>query len=135
MVAESPRLTVDVIIEIGGGIVLVERKYPPHGWAIPGGFVEYGETVENAARREVAEETSLDLEDLRQFHVYSEPSRDPRGHTVSVVFVAKGIGKPEASSDAKTVGVFRDDELPDAIAFDHREILMDYLRSRSAGSD
>lgn len=129
MGGESPRLTVDVIIEVAGGIVLIERKYPPHGWAIPGGFVEYGETVEEAARREVKEETSLDLEELRQFHVYSDPSRDPRGHTVSVVFIARGVGTPEASSDAKSIDVFRRDELPDSIPFDHRKILTDYVRS------
>jgi ADP-ribose pyrophosphatase YjhB (NUDIX family) len=130
----SPRLTVDVIIELRDGIVLVERKYEPHGWAIPGGFVEYGETVEEAARREVREETSLDIEELHQFRVYSDPSRDPRGHTVSVVFIAKGVGTPEASSDAKKVGVFRSDGLPSEIAFDHREILMDYARSLRSGS-
>jgi ADP-ribose pyrophosphatase YjhB (NUDIX family) len=131
---ESPRLTVDVIIEVPGGIILVERKYPPAGWAIPGGFVEYGETVEEAARREMREETSLDLEGLRQFHVYSDPCRDPRGHTVSVVFTAKGRGRPVAASDAKRVGVFSIEQLPDSIAFDHRQVLMDYARWRCSSS-
>lgn len=124
-----PRLTVDIIIRIEDGIVLIERRYLPHGWAIPGGFVEYGETVEEAALREAKEETSLDLEDLKQFHTYSDPSRDPRGHTVSIVFTAKGVGTPAASSDAKAIGVFHPEDLPQPIVFDHRKILGDYFRS------
>lgn len=112
-------------------MVLVERKHPPHGWAIPGGFVEYGETLEEAARREALEETSLNLEDLKQFRAYSEPSRDPRGHTVSMVFTARGVGSPKASSDAKTVGVFSREDLPQPMTFDHREILQDYYNAIS----
>jgi len=121
-----PPLTVDIIIEIGGKIVLIERKYPPLGWALPGGFVEKGESVEDAARREALEETGLVLENLRQFHVYSDPGRDPRFHTVTVVFTAHGTGTPQASSDAKILGVFKIDELPENIAFDHRRIIEDY---------
>ena len=127
MEKKRPRLTVDIIIRIGEGVVLVERKYAPHGWAIPGGFVEYGETVEEAARREAKEETALDLEELAQFHTYSDPSRDPRGHTVSLVFTALGVGTPRAASDARAVGLFTSTNLPDHIAFDHRKILNDYF--------
>ncbi|HID93909.1 MAG TPA: NUDIX hydrolase [bacterium (Candidatus Stahlbacteria)] len=127
---KQPRLTVDIIIELNDGIVLINRKNPPYGWAIPGGFVDYGETVEEAAIREAKEETSLDIERLSQFHVYSDPGRDPRGHTVSVVFVAKGIGVPMAASDAKGIGVFKRGNLPQNIAFDHRKILEDYFNRR-----
>lgn len=126
---KQPRLTVDIIIELNDGIVLINRKNPPYGWAIPGGFVDYGETVEEAAIREAKEETSLDIEELRQFHVYSDPKRDPRGHTVSVVFTAKGIGIPRAASDAEGIGVFKKENLPQNIAFDHRKILEDYFNS------
>lgn len=129
MEKRQPKLTVDIIIRVGDEVVLIERKYPPHGWAIPGGFVEYGETLEEAARREAKEETSLELEDLRQFHAYSDPSRDPRGHTVSVVFTAKGIGTPSASSDARAIGVFHSEDLPQSLVFDHRKILEAYFRN------
>ena len=123
----QPRLTVDIIIELPTGIVLVERKNPPYGWAIPGGFVEYGETLETCALREAKEETGLDIFNLRQFHAYSEPDRDPRGHTITVVFIAQATGTPHAASDAKNVGVFTRDNLPENIAFDHRRILEDYF--------
>src|SRR3989304_1636029 len=87
---KNPFPTVDIIIEIEGkGIVLIRRKNPPYGWAIPGGFVDYGESIENAAVREALEETSLKVELLRQFHVYSSPDRDPRFHTISTVFTAR----------------------------------------------
>lgn len=132
---KTPRLTVDIIIEVGDGIVLIKRKNPPPGWAIPGGFVDYGETLEEAALRETKEETSLELENLRQFHAYSDPSRDPRGHTVSVVFTADGIGTPRAASDAKEIDVFTQDNLPEKIAFDHRKILEDYFRKRMEGPE
>lgn len=127
---KRPYLTVDIIIEYQNGIILIERKNPPYGWSIPGGFVDYGETVEEAAMREAKEETSLELDNLNQFHVYSDPSRDPRGHTVSVVFTAKGKGILKASSDAKGVGVFTKDNLPDNIAFDHFKILHDYFKTK-----
>ncbi len=127
---KSPRLTVDIIIETEGGIVLVERKNPPYGWALPGGFVDYGETVEDAAAREAKEETGLDVEGLRQFHTYSDPSRDPRGHTVSTVFVARASGLPRGGDDAKTARAFPRDDLPGEMAFDHGKILKDYLEER-----
>jgi 8-oxo-dGTP diphosphatase len=122
---------VDIIIEIpGGGIVLIERLNPPHGWALPGGFVDYGESLEDAARREAREETGLELERLRQFRAYSDPARDPRHHTATVVFAALGVGLPKAADDAKNLKVFPVDELPESLAFDHATILKDYLRSR-----
>jgi len=122
-----PRVTVDVIIKYKGGIVLIKRVNPPYGWALPGGFVEYGETVEEAVRREAKEETSLELKNLKQFHVYSSPTRDPRFHTISVVFTAEGEGFLSPASDAKEVKTFTKDTLPQNIAFDHREILGDYF--------
>ncbi|MCX8015446.1 MAG: NUDIX hydrolase [candidate division WOR-3 bacterium] len=124
------KLAVDVIIDLSGKIVLIKRKNPPYGWALPGGYVEYGESVEEAAIREIKEETGLDLKELKQFHVYSKPERDPRGHTVSVVFTAKGIGEPKASDDASEIGIFAIDNLPEPIAFDHLQILKDYAQKR-----
>lgn len=128
----NPKPTVDIIINYKGGVVLIERKNPPSGWAIPGGFVDYGESVEEAARREAKEETNLELVKLKQFHVYSKPNRDPRGHAISVVFVARGIGKLKARTDAFRVGVFSPQSLPRLIAFDHRHILRDYFNKRYA---
>jgi 8-oxo-dGTP diphosphatase len=131
--SESPRLTVDLIIQMKGDahqIVLVRRRNPPAGWALPGGFVDYGETVENAAAREALEETSLRVKRLRQFHVYSEPRRDPRGHTVSVVFIAAAEEDPVGGDDAAEAQVFSVDALPQEIAFDHRQIIQDYLEQR-----
>jgi ADP-ribose pyrophosphatase YjhB (NUDIX family) len=126
----QPSLTVDIIIEIGDKVVLIKRKNPPPGWAIPGGFVDYGETLEQAATREAKEETSLDIVNLRQLHAYSKPGRDPRHHTVSVVFVAQGRGTPKAADDAQEIGLFVRQNLPDPLAFDHREILDDYFTQR-----
>ena len=131
--ALGPRLTVDIIIQMDGSpewLVLVKRKYLPEGWAIPGGFVEPGETVEEAACREAMEETTLPVRLVRQFHVYSDPGRDPRGHTVSVVFVASAEGTPTARDDAAQVGIFHKDMLPSPIAFDHTQILADYFIQR-----
>ncbi len=127
---QTPRLTVDVIIEVPEGIVLIRRKNPPHGWALPGGFVEYGEPLEVAAAREAREETSLSVELIRQFHTYSAPARDPRGHTVSTVFIARAGARPAAADDAAEVGVFTRDTLPPDLAFDHRQILDDYFSGR-----
>ncbi len=128
---KQPKLTVDIIIECGEGIILIERKNSPYGWAIPGGFVDYGETVEQAALRESREETSLEVKNLKQFYVYSDPSRDSRGHTISVVFTGETDGTPKAASDAKNIGIFTETTLPENIAFDHRRILDDYFKKRS----
>lgn len=124
---KTPYLTVDCIIRHQGGIILIERRYPPKGWALPGGFCEMGETVEHAVRREVKEETGLELEHLKQFHVYSDPKRDPRCHTVSVAFTAEGKGELKGGSDAKNARIFKLDDLPDDIPFDHRKIIADYI--------
>ena len=129
----SPHLTVDIIIQLHGSpdhVLLIQRKFPPEGWAIPGGFVEYGETVEEAAVREALEETSLRVDLVRQFHVYSDPGRDPRKHTVSVVFIANAQGTPMAEDDAVSVQLFSRETLPSLIAFDHRQILKDYFDGR-----
>ncbi len=123
----QPRLTVDVIIAYAGGIVLVERRNPPFGWAMPGGFVDEGESCEAAARREAREETGLALERLRQFHTYSDPGRDPRHHSVSVVFTAQGHGELAAGDDARRVAVYGPAALPDLV-FDHGAIISDYFR-------
>ena len=127
---KNPIPTVDIIIELKGGIVLIKRKNPPGGWAIPGGFVDYGETLESAAVREAKEETGLDIELMRQFHTYSDPQRDPRQHTITTVYIAKAQGLAIAGDDAVEVRIFRKDELPDKIAFDHRKILDDYFVRR-----
>lgn len=128
---QQPRLTVDVIVEVGKDrLVLIRRKNPPPGWALPGGFVDAGETVEQAAVRETLEETSLRVELVRQFHVYSDPARDPRGHTVSVVFIGRAQGEPRAADDAAEARTFPVDALPQELAFDHGRILADYLNRR-----
>ncbi len=109
---------------------MIRRKNPPHGWALPGGFVNYGESLEAAAVRETKEETSLDVELIRQFHTYSAPDRDPRGHTVSTVFIARAHGRPHARDDAAEARVFTQEDLPSDLAFDHRRILKDYFSAR-----
>jgi len=148
MTSSGPRLAVDCIILIDGKVLLIRRRNPPHGWALPGGFVDYGETVEDAVRREMKEETGLDLADLRQFRVYSDPARDPRGHVVSVVFAARGVGKPMAGDDADryrlidlsvveetgTVPGENGDSPPGGtvpifLVFDHAQILRDFVQS------
>ena len=133
MKREHPLPTVDVIIEVAGGIVLIRRRHPPDGWAIPGGFVDAGECVEDAARREMREETSLDVELLELFGVYSDPDRDPRGPTISTVFIGRAAGTPIADDDAAEVGVFDEQRLPAVLAFDHARILADYFRYRRTG--
>jgi ADP-ribose pyrophosphatase YjhB (NUDIX family) len=130
---QHPVPTADVIIELDDkGIVLIKRKNPPYGWAIPGGFVEYGETLEDTAVREAREETGLTVKLICQLHTYSAPDRDPRHHTITTVFIAKATGTPEAADDAADIGVFTEDTLPDEIAFDHKKILTDYFRWRKA---
>jgi 8-oxo-dGTP diphosphatase len=130
----TPLLTVDIIIELEQkGIILIERKNPPHGWALPGGFVDYGESLESAATREAKEETSLEVRLIEQFHTYSDPRRDPRHHTVSTVFIATAKGDPAGADDAKAARIFREDNLPAPIVFDHSQILRDYLRYKRTG--
>jgi ADP-ribose pyrophosphatase YjhB (NUDIX family) len=130
-VYRNPIPTVDIIIEIESkGIVLIKRKNPPHGWALPGGFVDYGESLEEAAVREAKEETDLDVKLTEQFHTYSDPERDPRHHSISTVYIAKTKGIPQAKDDAIEIGFFNEFSLPDEIAFDHRSILMNYFKSR-----
>ncbi len=134
MAIKTPFVAVDGIIQLFDenenfkGIVLIERKNPPLGLAIPGGFVEVGEKVEDALVREMKEETNLDVEILRLLGVYSDPNRDPRFHTVSITFVCKAYGEPKAQSDAKEVKVFKLEEIPfDKLVFDHAKILKDYI--------
>jgi ADP-ribose pyrophosphatase YjhB (NUDIX family) len=126
----NPIPTVDLIIEYNEGIILIKRKNPPEGWALPGGFVDYGESLEAAAVREAKEETGLNVELLRQFRAYSDPKRDPRHHTITIVFIAKAKGKAIAGDDAKEIGIFHKNTLPDQIAFDHRDIINDYFTGR-----
>ena len=133
----NPAPTVDIIIEMidrpERPIVLIERKNPPFGWAIPGGFIDYGESVETAAVREAKEETGLLVELVEQFHVYSEPGRDPRQHTLSVVTIAAATGDPKADDDAKNVGIFELWQTPPQLCFDHDSILKDYWMYRNYG--
>ena len=129
----NPFPTVDIIVEIDGGIVLIERKNPPHGWAIPGGFVDYGESAERAAVREAKEETSLEVTLTEQFYAYSDPSRDPRHHTVSTVFIATAQGTPNGADDARDARLFTETTLPSPIVFDHAQILRDYFCYKKRG--
>jgi len=128
-VFRNPVPTVDIIIEIGEQIVLIERKNPPFGWALPGGFVDYGESFETAALREAKEETDLTVTGLRQFHTYSDPGRDPRQHTASTVFIAQASEQPKAGDDAGKAELFGEDNLP-KLVFDHGRILADYFSAK-----
>ena len=132
---DTPPVTVDIVIELqrrGTPIVLIERRHPPPGWALPGGFVDPGETVGRAARREALEETGLDVDLVALLGVYSDPARDPRGHTVGVVFVARSGGEPVADDDAAAV-LIADPQATPPLAFDHAEIVGDYLEFRRSG--
>ncbi|MDP8212409.1 MAG: macro domain-containing protein [Candidatus Zapsychrus exili] len=127
----EPYVTVDIIIETEDGIIIIERSNPPYGWALPGGFVDYGESLEEAAIREAREETNLDLENLKQLHTYSKIGRDPRFHTVSTVFIARGVGVPRSGDDAKDLKVVKyEDLLTQDYAFDHKQIISDYLKNK-----
>lgn len=129
----TPLIAVDVIIEYKDGIVLIERKNEPYGWAIPGGFVDIGESLETAAVREAKEETSLDVKLRDLLYVYGKPGRDKRGHTVSIIYIGDGTGILEAADDAKGAGIFQQDNLPSDLAFDHQEILGDYFSFIQSG--
>jgi len=122
----NPLPTVDIIIEIDDSIILIERKNPPFGWALPGGFVDYSETLQDAAVREAMEETSLKVVDLQLLGCYSDPERDSRMHTISTVFVGRGVGTPCASDDAINLAIFKIESLPRQLCFDHAKILADY---------
>ena len=133
---KNPYPTVDIIIELtdyNNQIVLIERSNPPIGTAIPGGFVDYGESLEKAAIREAKEETNLDITLLRQLHTYSNPQRDPRFHTISTVFIATAKGTPLAGDDAKKCMIYSVDNLPENLVFDHSEILNDYKIYKKTG--
>lgn len=129
----NPKPTVDVVVECEGGIVLIERSNPPFGWALPGGFVDEWERVEDAACREVHEETGLQVVLETLLYVYSDPQRDPRHHTITVVFIGQAEGVPQAGDDAKNAQVFPLDSLPSSLVFDHKEIVQDYLNYRMTG--
>lgn len=126
----NPFPTVDIIIrDVAGRVLLIWRRNEPQGWALPGGFVDYGESLEAAARREAREETGLALEELRQFRAYSDPTRDPRQHNISMVFTASGQGAPAAGDDAGEVRWFPLDAPPSPLCFDHAQILEDYRKT------
>jgi len=127
---KNPLPTVDIIIEVEAGIVLIKRKNEPLGWAIPGGFVDYGESLEEAAVREAREETGLNVRLIRQFHTYSDPKRDPRFHAISTVYIAKAQGVPKAEDDAQDAEIFDRHNLPADIVFDHRKILEEYFKGK-----
>jgi 8-oxo-dGTP diphosphatase len=131
---KNPLVTVDIIIEIEDKIILIERANPPYGWALPGGFVDYGEPLESAAVREAKEETSLAVVLEEQFHTYSDPDRDPRHHTITTVFIGKGMGVPKPADDAKQLGMFSKYDLPSPIVFDHQKIISDYFRYKDGAS-
>ena len=134
---KTPALTTDIIIELKDRpdvpIVLIRRKNPPHGWALPGGFVDVGESLEHAAVREAEEETALRVTIKLLLGCYSDPTRDPRGHTASAVYVAEAVGEPQAQDDAAGVAIFSPEGLPSPLAFDHARILRDYLIWRQQG--
>lgn len=133
----TPLLAADILIELvdrpGRPFVLIERRYPPLGWAVPGGFVDVGETVEHAAIREAKEETCLDVKLTALLGIYSDPGRDSRNHTVTAVYIAEATGSPSAADDAKNFGIYHFENLPDVLAFDHAQVLEDYRQYRLTG--
>ncbi|GAB6047318.1 NUDIX hydrolase [Methyloparacoccus murrellii] len=133
----TPQIAADIIIELtdrpGRPVVLIERLYPPHGWAIPGGFVDVGETLETAARREAQEEVGLAVRLTALLGNYSDPARDARGHTVTAVYVAEATGTPIAADDARKAVIVDPENLPAPLAFDHALVLADYRRFRATG--
>ncbi|MFI3157966.1 MAG: NUDIX hydrolase [Methylococcaceae bacterium] len=133
----TPLLAADILIELidqpGRPFVLIERAYPPYGWAVPGGFVDVGETLEHAAIREAKEETCLDITLTVLLGIYSNPKRDPRNHTATAVYVAEAAGLPQAADDAKNFGLFTFDTLPAVLAFDHAQVVADYQNYRMTG--
>ena len=132
--SRNPAPAVDIIIELeSGGIVLIKRKNPPPGWALPGGFIDYGESAEDAALREAFEETSLHVRLVELLHVYSDPNRDARQHTISTVFIATASGIPLGDDDAAEARVFTEGDLPSLLAFDHAKILQDYSTYKRTG--
>ena len=130
----NPYPTVDVIIEIADGVVFIERANTPRGWALPGGFIDYGERPEDAAVREVREETGLDVELVSLLGVYGAPDRDPRQHNISVVYVGRASGEPRGGDDASAARVFAPDAPPSPLCFDHAQILEDYRRFKASGA-
>ncbi len=128
-----PVPTVDVIIEAGDRIVLIRRKHPPPGWAIPGGFIDAGEKAQDAAVREAMEETGLQVALTDLLGVYSDPARDPRRHTISTVYIGKAEGTPSGGDDAAEARLFSERDLPSPLAFDHAQILADYFRFKKTG--
>ncbi len=129
----NPVPTVDTIIEVPGGIVLIRRANPPLGWALPGGFIEYGETAAAAAVREAHEETGLEVSLTELFHVYSDPARDPRRHTIATVFIGTATGTPAGGDDAAEARVFTRQSLPSPVVFDHARIIDDYFTYKHTG--
>ena len=133
----TPIIAADALIELvdqpGNPIVLIKRENPPYGWAIPGGFVDVGESVPDAAVREAKEETCLDVELVCLLGCYSDPSRDPRGHTVTMIYVARATGNPVAADDAADVAVFDPTDVNVDLAFDHEKVIADYLDWRKTG--
>ena len=129
-IKEQPKISVDIIVKYQQGIILIERKFEPFGWGLPGGFINYGESAEDAAIREAKEETNLDVEIERQFHVYSDPKRDKRAHIITIVFIAAGKGKLKAGDDAKNIKICKIDDIPGNLVDDHNQILSDFREGK-----